>query len=390
MASYPAPTETLPIFSPSVFETNDIPLTIEEGADHFITYPTAQGAITIPTLSTGTLGTSGTATIATAAITTANTTTANTGTLNVSGKLNITNSTSRLLGVGYEALLNGSGNHNTAFGFHTLRALTLGGDNTAIGDNALPILTGTNALTENNTAVGHQAGRYLAEGTDNTFIGFNAGSGTSSHTGGNFNTCVGSGAGRSLSTGDNNVFVGWDAGSNTDVGSNNTCLGYNTATTAGATFRTLIGSGATSGVDNSITLGRTTDNVRLNKITPMYATIAAAGYTSADVGFISSPTITYPTTTTNVIASFSSVPIGTYLVIVMLNMNGGPAILNVRGDSSVQGFIPAITRTTDWYSGSVITRITSTGTIDVLPLAAGATGTNASGSGQSVRIFRIA
>ena len=71
MANYPAPTTTLPIFSPSVFDTNDIPLTIEEGADYFITYPTAQGAITIPTLSTGTLNVSGTATIGTATITTA-------------------------------------------------------------------------------------------------------------------------------------------------------------------------------------------------------------------------------------------------------------------------------------------------------------------------------
>jgi hypothetical protein len=129
-----------------------------------------------------------------------------------------------------------------------LKALTLGGDNTAIGDNALPILTGFNALTENNTAVGHQAGRYLAEGTDNTFVGFDAGSGTASHTGCNFNTCIGSGSGKSLTTGGNNIFLGYSAGksitsanynvaigneamgciptSKTPTGEENVCIGY--------------------------------------------------------------------------------------------------------------------------------------------------------------------
>lgn len=63
MASYPAPTETLPLFSPSAFDVNDVPLTITDGAKYFITYPTAQGAITIPTLTSGTLNVSGTATI---------------------------------------------------------------------------------------------------------------------------------------------------------------------------------------------------------------------------------------------------------------------------------------------------------------------------------------
>ena len=369
MANYPAPTELLPAFTPSVFETNNIPLTIEEGEKYFLTYPVAQGAQTIPTLSTGTLSVSGTLT----------------STLD-----------SHNLGFGYQALsaaVAGSAVDNTAFGYQALKALTLGDSNTAVGDLALPILTGASAVTVKNTAVGHQSGRFLAEGTDNTFVGFNAGAGSSSHIGCNFNTAVGSGAGGVLSTGDNNTCVGFGAGDTITSGINNTCIGYNAdVNNLGASFRTAIGSGVTVNTDNTITLGRVnSDKVELNKITPMYTSIASAAYAIADVGFLSAPTITYPGATTNVIASLSSVPIGTYLVIVMLNMAaGGPAILNVRGDSTVQGFIPAVTRTTEWYSGSVITRITSLGTIDVLPLAAGSSGADGGATGQSIRIYRIA
>lgn len=47
MANYPPPTENLPIFDPSVFEVNNIPLTIGEGSKYFLTYPTAQGKETL-------------------------------------------------------------------------------------------------------------------------------------------------------------------------------------------------------------------------------------------------------------------------------------------------------------------------------------------------------
>lgn len=315
MASYPAPTEELPTFSPSVFNTNDIPLTIEEGEKFFITYPTAQGAITIPTLTSGTLNVSGTLT---------------TETLNV-GTLTTTQNV-RNLGFGYQALLNrvaGSGTHNTAFGYHTLRALTLGGDNTAIGDNALPILTGANSVAENNTAVGHQAGLFLAEGTDNTFVGFNAGAGTSSHTGCNFNTCVGSGAGSILTTGDNNVFFGFEAGNGIITGSDNTFIGHTADTNNSAgTFRTAIGSGASGTANSTITLGRIANSatranyevVRLNHIEPQYTTLTQ---TTGHIGFQYSPTTTYsnPTASGTTIAT-QALPIGIWSINVNMAFTG--------------------------------------------------------------------
>ena len=368
MASYPAPTETLPIFSPSVFDVNDVPLTITEGEKYFITYPTAQGAITIPTLSTGTLNVSGTLT----------------STLN-----------SHNLGFGYQALaakVDGSAIDNTAFGFQALAALTLGDSNTAIGDLAFPIMTGTSALTKNNTAVGHQAGRYLLDGTDNTFVGFNAGAGTSSHSGSNFNTCVGSGAGSGFTTGDNNTLVG----AAIDVissGSNNTGLGYNLIIGTSGTYRTCIGSGSVGTINNCVTLGRVgTDSVKLNKITPMYTTPSLV---SGDIGFIESRTITYPGTTTNIIASNISAN-GTWVVYVFLSftlLTTSPKLIVQDATPTTLGVVSLKnTSGTDRYIGSFPYTITAAANVVSIRLSLAPTsgGLDGADANQYVRFVRIA
>jgi hypothetical protein len=372
MADYPPPTQALPDFNPAVFRTNDIPLTIAEAENYFVSFPTAQG--------------------------TTNNSTINVATLNVSGTLTTT-STGRNLGFGYEALLNrtaGSGTHNTAFGYNTLRALTLGGDNTAIGDNALPLLTGANAVAENNTAVGHQTGLYLAEGIDNTFIGFNAGAGTSSHTGCNYNTAVGSGSASALSTGDNNTCIGFDAGNILTTGSNNTFLGYNTDTdNSTSTFRTVIGSGAQGTANNTITLGRpatsatrtTYEVVRLNVIEPIYTTLTQV---EGQIGYQYTPVITIVAGAGPTDIGTRSVGVGVWLVTFNITLATASATYLSLRDATAGGgteYMRAY-ELTDTYSGSaVIPVLTGTKTITIRQTGA-STGT---GTGtQMWNVTRIA
>ena len=255
MASYPAPTEELPVFSPSVFETNNIPLTIEEGEKYFITYPTAQGAITIPTLSTGTLGVSGTATIGTAAITTTN----------VSGTLNITNNSTKATVYGYGTTIptSGAGEHNSAFGYQagkTFNTLTTNGGNSAFG--ALSLFSIADGAL-NNTAVGHNSLYGLTTGTNNTFVG------TAIQTG-------------NLTTNE----------------SNNTTLGYNAKCAAGVNTSTAIGSGALASASNQVVLGTSSQTTLIpgtlsnaSFIRPTYGT-ALPVFTSADLGYVLNGTLT--------------------------------------------------------------------------------------------------
>ncbi len=56
MANYPPPTEDLPIFDPTVFDRNDIPLTIAEGLNYFLAFPIAQGPEEIGDLTVGNSG----------------------------------------------------------------------------------------------------------------------------------------------------------------------------------------------------------------------------------------------------------------------------------------------------------------------------------------------
>lgn len=327
MADYPPPAQTLPAFNPAEFRTNSTPLTIAEGEKYFLTFPNAQG-------------------------------TENLASANVSGDLTITNPSTfgTVYGYGATKPTSGTSIHNTAFGYQAgigLVNTTAGGGNSAFGALTFADINGA---AENNTAVGHNALRRVTTGDGNTQVGMTTNA-----------------LALNLTTGNNNTLIGYNASVSGTGISTSTAIGYLAQATA----------------SNQIVLGTTSETVRYNKVSPLYTTYSPS--TSADIGYTTTATITYPTTTTNVIASLASVPAGLWLIQVMLNMNAGPAIINVRNGGTVVGFVPSVTRTTDWYSGSVITTIsTGTATLDILPLAAGVTGTNASGTGQSVRFTRLA
>ena len=191
---------------------------------------------------------------------------------------------------------------NVAIGWKALEKVTTGGDNVAIGDNALAdstdhynVAIGSMALTAStsgrgNIAIGYQAGLSHTTGEKNIYIGWEAGRNLS----GNRNDCIaigyesleagggsqaivlGSAAGKvladgqgnviighesagaatdvsdnvgigkwsfaNLTTGDDNVAIGREAGKTLTTGSNNTCVGHDSAVSAAT-------------VSNEITLG---------------------------------------------------------------------------------------------------------------------------------------
>jgi hypothetical protein len=474
MADYPPPTQILPDFNPAVFRTNDIPLTIAEAENYFLSFPTAQGTQNFGTINVaGTLNVTGTLDLPSITADTASFDITNTGdmvlgvpttkaiqfqvatlpkmtftdttstfetgalgdillsvdgfeklTINATttelkenaviisgaGTINTTNPTTKATVFGFETTIpTGTGEHNTAFGYRAgkgFSTLTTTGGNTAFG--ALAMSAANIEGATNNTAIGHNSLLVLTTGDSNTAVGVNS---ANTLTTGSENTCIGFGAKTSSATNNLATAVGKDATATTNgtaigsgtvangsqavaIGRSASCSGSNSvslgnSTSCSASNSVSIGTNVSTTTANTITLGTTNETIRYNRVSPLYTTYSPS--TSAHIGYTTTATITYPTTTTNVIASLTSVPAGLWLIQVMLNMNDGPAIINVRNGGTEVGFIPATTRTTDWYSGSVITTIsTGTATLDILPLAAGVTGTDASGAGQSVRFTRLA
>jgi hypothetical protein len=424
MATYPPPTETLPEFDPGVFSTNDTGLTIAEGKKYFLTFPTAQG-------------------------------TENLINVNVAGDL-ITTKNAHNLGFGFQSLQLSTGTDNTAFGYQALKSSTIGNSNSAFGDLALPNLTGgaglrntgvghqsglnlqtgldntfvgynagkgtgglrtgsssnvgvgSDALRDittgqlnvavgasagfaittggSNTAVGHQSGGSLIGGSRNTFAGWGSGLGINSGTD---NVVVGYQVSSSLSTGSNNVLIGSGVDATSSAISNSVALGFNAK--VGASNSVAIGTGVTASTANQIVLGTTAETVLLNSITPLYTTVPT--YTSANIGFIQTATITYPGTTANTIASYTA-PAGTWIVNVSLNFTSTTNlnVINVLNAGTTVGYILRNAFGSDWYSGSIVTKIaTGTAVLSIVPSGAPASGgLDAGAVGQFVRFIRIA
>jgi hypothetical protein len=426
MANYPAPTELLPAFTPSVFETNDTPLTIEEGEKYFLTYPVAQGAQTIPTLSTGTLS--------------------------VSGTVNITNPTPKATVYGFETTVpTGTGEHNTAFGYRAGRGFstltTTGGNtafgalamaaaningatnNTAIGHNSLLVLT----TGDENTCVGVNSGNNLTTGSENTCVGMSARPSTSSTTlvvaigknaiGVSNNTVIGSNAaagsgnqcvavGRSSScVGANSVTVGdsatCDGASSVSIGRSTTCNGSNSvslgaSSTCAGSNSVSLGAGVSTATSNTITLGTTTETVRYNKVSPLYSSLPT--YTAAEVGYTETISMFFSTATATQIGFSTSLPIGTWLFVINLGLTGtfganeGSWVIKTGYTSGTpaSGTIVAgfpFTKTTGTYAGMIAGSYTVAGTPSRIGIVSDYSGTSTlSGTGAIgfCRVVRLA
>ena len=126
-------------------------------------------------------------------------------------------------GVGYEALYKATTGTNSAFGYLAGQYISTGSHNTAVGTNAMvgvsatPLTSsggyntgvGDTALTAiegaaaDNTALGYESGEAVSIGTDNTLLGYQSGK---SVTIGAFNIIVGEAG--NISTGSSNILIG--------------------------------------------------------------------------------------------------------------------------------------------------------------------------------------
>ena len=137
--------------------------------------------------------------------------------------------------------------------------------------------TGTGFIDNNNVVIGQvNFQNTIAGSTQNTCIGSYTGQSLTSGTG---NTNVGLHAGGAVTTGSNNTIIGHHAiNEGITTGSNNTSIGADTksATTA-LSYSTAIGSGAIVSTNNTVQLGRSTDNVNCPNTLSVTGIITATG-----------------------------------------------------------------------------------------------------------------
>jgi hypothetical protein len=146
-----------------------------------------------------------------------------------------------------------AGTNNTNVGETALSSPSLsGGDNTAVGANALIL----NTTGTGNTAIGYNAVNSNLAGAGNVGVGFNSLFGTA----GNFNTGIGAYAGDSITSGQNNTIIGPSA--DVDSGARSNCV--------------VLGNSAVSpATDGSLAIGGTAGNAMGNLVTTSGGTSAS-------------------------------------------------------------------------------------------------------------------
>ncbi|NBU05886.1 MAG: hypothetical protein EBT39_06005, partial [Sphingobacteriia bacterium] len=202
MADYLPPTENLPIFDTTVFDTaQNQYLTYNQATGLFLTFPIAQGAETLQ------------------AITVQGVATFNTALVVSNGKQNTS------LGNGYLPLAVGQGSQNVVIGVGAGASGLSGDGNTIVG--YFSASQGMTAGAIQNVLYGSRAGQYLTSGQGNTLIGTTT---YNNVTTGNANICLGNGAMGGESSGNlsNNIIIGNGIVSG---GSNKTIIGTTTQTT---------------------------------------------------------------------------------------------------------------------------------------------------------------
>lgn len=239
MATYPPPTETLPIFDAGVFTTNDTTLTIAQADARYLKFPTGQGTETLPALVM-----SGAITLGTNNIKLTNAT-SNFYTNNNSNPIT-TGGNNCMIGLNCGSAIT-TGGTNTGLGFFdTFKTLTSGNANTAIGFQSLQVVNTTN----NNTALGYQSG-LLTTGSNNTFIGTSADTTSASAS---QCTAIGyqSSCGASNTTALGHATIA--------SGASSTAVGHN-ATTAGFARSTAIGYNSAATAVDQVVLGSSSQSV---------------------------------------------------------------------------------------------------------------------------------
>jgi hypothetical protein len=249
------------------------------------------GQGTIPTLAvsgtttTGTLVATSSATIPTLGVTGTTTT----GTLVATSSATISDQTFKTnfnnTIFNRTASTNPSGINNTLYGIDCGQSITSGGTNVGYGHfDTLKSLT----IGSSNSAIGTGALKLLTTGSFNTAVGYNSlRDATPSNSN---NTCLGANSGITITTGQNNTFIGFgDAGSTHLTASNSTSLGY-LADCANFSTATAIGSGALNTANNQIMLGTSSQNVICPNSISIKGTQPIKGMAAGSVGSSTSST----------------------------------------------------------------------------------------------------
>jgi pyruvoyl-dependent arginine decarboxylase (PvlArgDC) len=146
------------------------------------------------------------------------------------------------------------GDYNTAIGGFTLSMLDGGGNNTAVGVNALRQSANGVYNGNRNTAIGSAALSNGLSASDNVAIGVEA----NRESTGSYNAAVGNFSQRSATTGANNTSIGYNSLYRNTTGNNNTAIGNQAdVATNNLSNATAIGNGALVSSSNSIQLGNT-------------------------------------------------------------------------------------------------------------------------------------
>lgn len=139
-------------------------------------------------------------------------------------------------------------NHDVAYGQGASSGGTPGGEDTAIGYNALHRAHSDFA----NTGVGYSAGSNITTGLNNTIVGAES----IGPTTGSDNTVVGEGAMISASTAGSNTVVGTAAGNNIAAGANNTYIGTAAGPASDVSNATALGTRTVPGGNGAVAIGR--------------------------------------------------------------------------------------------------------------------------------------
>ena len=228
------------------------------------------------------------------------------------------------------------------------------GTNAGVGQAANAIAIGSNAgLTgqgDSSIAIGSEAGK-LGQGLGCIAIGTSANSGSIQ--------------------GDNSIAIGVIS---TETGTECIAIGKNASTSTFATS-VAIGKNAASTANNQITLGTTTETVRLNTITPLYTIIPT--YTSSQIGYSTTVSLGSAGSITNteaIIVSTAALPVGVYMVNVKVSNSAASAgvfatlrvrLTNITGTiASFGDYVPPSITLSNTYQFSFV--YTSTGTLFTL------------------------
>jgi len=217
MASYLPPTENLPSFNPSVFDTGNDSLTYNEAKKLFLTFPNAQGTENLlDTNINGDLTVSNTYGDITVESTKFNVSLIDSLSLpnykNTDSGLNVLIGNGigfQMTGTTTESTIigcNSCGNTNNAFPFDNNGLLNI----TAIGTNSLSYMYPDKVETNNNNAFGHSSGLNFIYGSHNTFIGDHI-LYDENETNGSYNTFLGSYSGSTITTVNNSTAIGANA-----------------------------------------------------------------------------------------------------------------------------------------------------------------------------------